>query len=98
MSLSRRLELAKEVRELSAKLPFLSADSGLEGKIESAVVSAEVDHLYMKWGLRSIAGLEIDGRPATGAMLLEDGPEELCREVLDAIRKEWGLTEDERKN
>jgi hypothetical protein len=52
----------------------------------------------VKWGLAGIEGLEIDSKPATPESLIERGPEELVREVLAAIRREAGLSEDEKKD
>jgi len=45
-----------------------------------------------------ISGLLIDGQPATSDALFASGPEELLREVVDRIKRECGLTDDERKN
>jgi hypothetical protein len=40
----------------------------------------------------------LDGQPATPETLAAAGPEDLCREVVAAIKAESGLTEAERKN
>jgi len=45
-----------------------------------------------------VGGLELDGSPATPASLASDGPEDLFREALAAVKAECGLTEEERKN
>jgi hypothetical protein len=58
----------------------------------------EVDQLYWNWGLLAVEGLIIGGEPATKESLLERGPEALVHEILTAIRRECGLSEDERKN
>jgi hypothetical protein len=42
--------------------------------------------------------LSVDGVEATPEVLLERGPEELFREALAAVRREAGLSEEERKN
>ncbi|HBY60809.1 MAG TPA: hypothetical protein DEH78_13385 [Solibacterales bacterium] len=98
MSLGRRIELAKAVRDLSLQMDFHAADERVEGKLESAVISAEVDRLYLSWGLVSVAGLQIDGEPATALTLVDRGPESLTREAIEAIKAECGLSEEQRKN
>jgi hypothetical protein len=98
MSFGRRLELIRHVRELSRKLEFLRTSDGIEDRLESSLLAGEIDALYLEWGLASVDGLFMDGAPATTAAVISSGPEELSREILDAIRKECSLNEDERKN
>ena len=52
----------------------------------------------MEWGLLGIDGLTIDGEAADAASVIERGPEALCREIVHEIRRECGLTDEERKN
>jgi len=66
--------------------------------MDGALARAEIDRLYVSWGLQSIAGLTIDGVEATPEILAERGPEELFREALGLVRQETGLDEAERKN
>jgi hypothetical protein len=98
MSFSRRLDLARKVREIAQKVEFLEAGKELKDKVESSILSAEIDRMYLEWGLESIDGLRIDGESATPQILLERGPEALAREIVDRIRAECQLSEDERKN
>jgi hypothetical protein len=98
MSFGRRLELARKIRAIDRRLEYLQAGEDLASKVESAIVSAEVDRAYLEWGLDSLEGLWIDGEPATPEALVEKGPEELTREILQAIKKECFLSEEERKN
>ena len=67
-------------------------------KIEAALLRAEVERLYLTWGLVKVEGLEVDGATATPESLLNEGPEDLCREAIRAIKAECGLTDAERKN
>jgi hypothetical protein len=97
MSFARRVELMRQVRELARKMEFLEAGSAGE-KMDAALAQKEVDRLYLRWGLREIAGLQVDGAEATPESLAEAGPEELFREALAAVRAETGLSEAERKN
>ena len=76
---------------------FLEAGDVKE-KIDAALLTSEIDRLYVLWGLKELHGLELDGGPATPELLAAIGPEDLFREALDAVRAECGLTEKERKN
>ncbi len=98
VSLGRRIELTKRIRELAAKLEFLEAGEDPREKLEAAVLAREIERAYLRWGLVRVEGLAIDGEAATPEALVEKGPEELCREVLGAIRAECGLSEAESKN
>lgn len=98
VSFDRRLELMRRVRELARQAEFLEAGTDPLGKMDAALLQAEIDRLYVAWGLRSISGLELDGKPATVEMLAESGPEDLFREALVAVRAELGLSPAERKN
>jgi hypothetical protein len=98
MSFGRRIELTRRVWELAGKVECLNAGEDPREKLQAAVLSGEIDGLYLAWGLLRIEGLELDGEPATPERLIAAGPEELCREALAAIKAECGLTEAERKN
>ena len=69
-----------------------------EAERAASLLGAEIDRLYIRWGLEEIRGLVLDGAPATAESLIESGPEELFLEALTAVRAECGLTENERKN
>ena len=98
MSFGRRIELTRRIRELGRKVEFLEAGEDFREKIEATLVASEVDKLYIEWGLQQIEGLQIDGQAATPEILVSAGPEELCKEIVAAIRTECGLNEEERKN
>jgi hypothetical protein len=98
MSFGRRVELTRLVRELGAEMEFREAGSELVDKIEARLLSARINRLYLEWGLVEVFGLDLDGSPATPSTLIEVGPEDLCTEILDAIKFECGLSEEERKN
>ena len=98
MSFVRRVELMRKVRELARRAEFLEAGTEAGDKMDAALLQAEIDRLYLAWGLRSISGLELDGREATPDLLAESGPEELFREALAEVRAAAGLTNEERKN
>ena len=97
MSFGRRVELTRRLREIAQQVEFLEAGDVKE-KIDAALLSSEIDRLYVLWGLKEINGLELDGGPATPELLAAIGPEDLFREALNAVRAECGLTETERKN
>ena len=98
ITFGRRLELTRRVREIARRIEFADAGAGFTDKVEASLLSMEVDRLYLEWGLESITGLTLDGVPASVVETIERGPEELCREMVEAIRRECGLTEEERKN
>jgi hypothetical protein len=98
ISFGRRMELSRRVRELSRRAEFLEAGPEMHEKIEASILAQEIDAMYIHWGLLSIEGLTIDGEPATAALLLEKGAENLTREIVSAIKEQCGLSEPERKN
>ena len=98
VSVARRIELARRIREIGRKVEILVAGQDPREKLEAAVLAAEIDRVYLEWGLEEIAGLTIDGEPATPEALIEKGPMDLAREILVRIKRECGLSEDERKN
>ena len=99
MSFGRRLELTRRVQELAKRLAFLQAgERGAGTDAETALLGAEIDREYLRWGLADVEGLEIDGEPVTVESLLEAGPEELVREALREVKRQAGLSESERKN
>ena len=98
VSVARRIELARKIREIGRKVEFLVAGKDPMEKREAAVLAAEIDRVYLGWGLEEIAGLTIDDEPATPESLIDKGPMDLAREILSRIKRECGLSEDERKN
>jgi hypothetical protein len=50
------------------------------------------------WGIKAVAGLAVDGKAAGPELLAEAGPENLFQEALAVVRRETGLSEEERKN
>jgi hypothetical protein len=97
ISLASRLELTKQLRELTLRYEFLNAGETAD-QLEAAMSDLLVRKLYIEWGLAEIQGLAIDGEPATAALLIQKGPENLTGEIISAIRQEIELSEDERKN
>ena len=98
MSFERRTDLMRRIRELARQAEFFEAAQDAAGKMDAALLQAEIDRTYLLWGLREVQGLDIDGLPATPDLLAASGPEELCREAAAAIRAAAGLTYEERKN
>lgn len=98
MSFARRLELMTRVRDLAARLEYFDAANDGKNRMEASLLGAQMDRLYLAWGLEGVLGLSIDGEAATPDSLVERGPESLVREALAAIRSECGLNEAEIKN
>jgi hypothetical protein len=95
---ARRVELLRRVRELTARLEFYRAGADITDKLDASIASAEVESLYVTWGIAGIGGLVIDGSEATPEVLVASGPEDLVREAATLVREQIGLNEDERKN
>jgi hypothetical protein len=98
MSFERRIELTRRLREPMQRIEFLDSGNDPRESLEAALLAAEVDRITLLWGLAEVAGLEIDGAAASPETLAAGGPEDLCREIVAAVRAECGLTEAERKN
>ena len=98
MSFGRRLDLVKRVRELAQQLEFFRAGTETQERVESVLLAAEIDKLYLEWGFIRVNGIDLNGEPASKESLISSGPEALCSEILTAIREECGLTDDQRKN
>lgn len=98
MSFARRVALMAQVRELAKRAEFLAAGQEPGDKMDAVLVGAEVERLYVSWGLKAVRGLVVDGEEASPELLATRGPEELFREALGLVRAETGLNEKERKN
>jgi hypothetical protein len=98
MTFGRRLELMKRVRDLAGRIEYFDAGRDEKNRMEASLLGAEMDKLYLAWGLEEVRGLSLDGEAATPESLVERGPEALVHEALAAIKAECGLSETERKN
>jgi hypothetical protein len=98
MTFGRRIELMRRVRDLAARLEYFDAGRDAKNGMEASLLGAEIDRLYIRWGVEEIRGLTLDGVPASVEALLDAGPEELFFEALTAVKAECGLDENERKN
>ncbi|MCX6633382.1 MAG: hypothetical protein NTW28_37785 [Candidatus Solibacter sp.] len=98
MSFGRRVDLMRRVRELARRTEFLTASEDSGDKMDAALLRAEIERVYVMWGVKAISGLAVDARYAGVELLAEAGPEALFREALAAVRRETGLSEEERKN
>ena len=94
----RRLELLTRLQPLVVRHEHASAGSSIGEQVLAGISTSEIEQMYLDWGLVSVTGLEIDGERCTPETMLLQGPEDLCREILSHIRRECGLTEEERKN
>lgn len=98
MSFERRMELIRSVRQSSGELEFRAASESVEDQLGVAAINATMESIYIRWGLESLEGIQIDGAAADADALLRRGPEALCHEIAAEVRRECGLTEQERKN
>jgi len=98
ISLARRGELFAALHSLVKELEFRTADNELSEQLRAGWLRTRINETYLRWGLKRVENLTIDGQPATAQTLIESGPESLCSEIVEAIRSECGLSEEERKN
>jgi hypothetical protein len=98
MTFGRRMELMVKIRELMQRREFADAGTEAHERMEGALLSLELDRIYLEWGFYALRGLTLDGDEVGPLKLWFCGPEALTREVIAAIRAEAGLNEDERKN
>ena len=98
MTFGRRLDLMRKIRDLAARAEFLEAGAGGRDRMDASLLGAEIDRLYVAWGVEELRGITFDEQPATATSLIERGPENLFREALAAVKAESGLSEQERKN
>lgn len=98
ISFGRRMDLCRRVRDIGKKLEFLEAGKHFHEKVEANLLTHEIDTIYLEWGLVRVDGLLIDGEPASVELVIAKGPEELTREMVEAIKAQCGLSEEERKN
>ena len=100
MSFGRRLELIRQLKQLLGRLDFVLAASaeGPEKQAEAALLAGEIDRIYVRWGLRKVDGLVMDGEEVTAESVIERAPEALVEEILQAIRREAGISQAEAKN
>ena len=98
ISFGRRMELCRRVRAIGQKLEFLEAGDHFREKVEANLLSHEIDQIYLEWGLVGVEGLTIDGEAATEESVAAKGPEALTKEIVEAIKSQCGLSDEERKN
>ncbi len=98
LSLTRRMELVGLIRETGETLAFHMAGDSVVDAAQAAGIRARMDALYIRWGLEEISGMTVDGEPIGLENLLERGPDALAREIVEAIKSELFLDEEERKN
>src|SRR3954451_21952490 len=75
MSFGRRVELMRKVRELSRRVEFLEAGEDPGEWMDAGLLKAEIDRMFLLWGLIGVSGLVLDGAEATPETLVERGPE-----------------------
>jgi len=98
MTLARRRDLTSRVRTMLNKARFHAASGEAEEQMEASLLAVDTDRMLLDWGLLEVEGLRIDGAAASVRSLIDAGPEELCREIAEQIRRDCQLTEQERKN
>lgn len=97
ISLAQRIELMRQVRELTLRNEFLRGGATTD-QLEAGLGELLARRVYVEWGLAAIEGLAIDGNAASPESLIEKGPEKLTEEIANSILSELTISEQERKN
>ena len=97
ISLGQRIELAKKARELAHQYEFMGTGNAAD-HWGAVLTDLLVRRMYLLWGLVAVRGLNVNGVPAEAESLADFGPEQLADEVIEILRNDLGLTENERKN
>jgi hypothetical protein len=93
-------ELVKESQKVMAQ-PEESRDlariAEIHEMIETEVISV-LNPTWLRWGLKSVSGMTIDGQEPNVELLLAEGPSDLVAEILVTIKRVSHMSEDELKN
>jgi hypothetical protein len=84
------------IQEINRR-PDVIAAANFQQKIAS-IENNQIMPVYVRALLVAVEGLEIDGQDATPELTITDGPPELYREIVEAVRKELGMSEEEQGN
>jgi hypothetical protein len=97
-----RVRITEKREALDAALKNLENEpKGTVDKLNAEfgeMLHAEWYGAWIRWGVHSIEGFEIDDQPATVSSLLEEGPTNLIEEIFLAVRDASGLSIAETKN
>src|ERR1035441_6027937 len=69
MSFGRRVELMRRGRGVAGGAEFLAASEDKSDNMDAALLHAEIERLYVAWGIQAISGLTVDGRLAGPELL-----------------------------
>src|SRR4051812_13931543 len=75
MSFGRRVELMRRVRDLSRRMAFLEAGATPGERMDAGLLRAEIDRMFLLWGLVEVTGLQVDGVSANPELMIDGGPE-----------------------
>lgn len=91
-------DFTNEQRRLIEKISSVNNDIEI-------ITGNDVDPVYLEHGFVSMTGIDVtdeDGnptkRPVTWQWLFKEGPEDLCREVLEAIKAQAGIGQTVKEN
>ena len=98
MTFGRRIDLMRRIRDLAVRVEYFEAGRDAKNQMEASRLGAEIDAIYVEWGVEEIRGIEIDNEPLTPRLLIDRAPEALFLDALAAVKAGCGLNEAERKN
>ena len=97
MTFGRRIELMRRVRDLAARLEYFEAGRDAKNGMEASLLGAEIDRLYIRWGVRRDSRARSRRSAGDVEALIESGPEDLFFEALTAVKAECGLDGERKK-
>lgn len=90
--------IEKEYPELEARPEELMDQILALAEEMDEIQMNKIDPEWIRWGLKSVEGLEIDDEPATPELLISAGPPKLFSEILGEIKAQAQLNGEEEKN
>lgn len=97
-SAARRIELIERLAKHASHFEALRASERMDDRVQAEALRIRMDFEYLDWGLLRISGLRIDDETPNAQLLFDRGPESLVAEIVQHIRNECELSENERKN
>ena len=85
------LQAATDLAEKLSTLPGIDEVREIEQQT-AELIEDRFTPEWVRWGVKSIEGLEIDGQPATVETLIQDGPRELYSLIAAEIQRAAGLS------
>lgn len=93
--MGKDMEAAKESGNTALADELDKSMTDIQLKIWNDIIASKLYRTLIAWGVESIDGWEIDGQPATVALILERAPDEIIVEIGKAIDSVLNMTFEE---